>query len=83
MFPADVIFVTEDKKHPVYKREGLDLLTEKTISLQEALVGFTLPLVTLDNRTLKVAITQVVRYTITILFKVICLQLTKYISGRE
>uniref|UniRef100_A0A1B6F5N3 J domain-containing protein n=1 Tax=Cuerna arida TaxID=1464854 RepID=A0A1B6F5N3_9HEMI len=60
IIPADVIFVTEDKPHPIYHRENLDLLTECKISLEQALVGFTLPVVTLDQRLLQIPITQVV-----------------------
>ncbi|KAG8322873.1 hypothetical protein J6590_012862 [Homalodisca vitripennis] len=60
--PADVIFVTEDKPHPIYHRENLDLMTERNISLEQALVGFTLPIITLDQRLLQIPITQVVRY---------------------
>ncbi|XP_054262194.1 dnaJ homolog subfamily B member 13-like [Macrosteles quadrilineatus] len=60
IIPADVIFTIVDKPHPVFRRDGLDLLMESTISLTQALVGFTLPVVTIDQRTLQVPVTQVV-----------------------
>lgn len=60
IIPADVIFITEDKEHSVYRRQGLDLLTQQTISLEQALLGFTLPMMTLDQRLLQIPITQVV-----------------------
>lgn len=60
IIPADVIFITEDKQHAVYRRQGLDLLTRQTISLEQALLGFTLPVITLDRRLLQIPITRVV-----------------------
>ncbi|GBP85637.1 DnaJ homolog subfamily B member 13 [Eumeta japonica] len=62
--PADVIFVTEDRPHEVYARSGLsDLVTTKNVTLQEALCGFTITLTTLDERTLRIPITDIVTPT--------------------
>lgn len=62
--PADVIFVTEDRPHPTYVRSGLsDLVTVREVTLQEALCGITIKLKTLDDRTLRVQITDVINPT--------------------
>lgn len=62
--PADVIFITEDRPHEVYVRSGLsDLLTVRTVSLQEALCGLMITLITLDGRTLRIKIDDVITPT--------------------
>lgn len=62
--PADVIFITEDRPHETYVRSGLsDLLTVHKITLKEALCGITLSMQTLDDRTLRVKITDVITPT--------------------
>ncbi|CAG5049657.1 unnamed protein product [Parnassius apollo] len=62
--PADVMFVTEDRPHDTFIRSGLsDLLTVQTITLQEALCGVTITLTTLDARTLRIKITDVITPT--------------------
>ncbi|KAI8388388.1 uncharacterized protein BYT42DRAFT_559912 [Radiomyces spectabilis] len=49
--PGDVVLVLNQKDHPVFKREGADLLCHVTISLTEALCGFDKIIVThLDGR---------------------------------
>ncbi|XP_041971986.1 dnaJ homolog subfamily B member 13-like [Aricia agestis] len=59
--PADVVFVTEDRKHETFSRRGQsDLLMVHKITLQEALCGFTLTIKTLDDRTLRINITDVI-----------------------
>lgn len=42
MHPADIIFVIEEKRHPIFKREGDDLELGVEIPLAEALTGCTL-----------------------------------------
>jgi DnaJ family protein B protein 4 len=49
-----IVFVIEEKPHPVYKRDGDDLYTELELTLVEAFTGFVKELKTLDGRTLKV-----------------------------
>ena len=49
-----IVFVVEEKPHPIYKRDGDDLSAELEITLVEAFAGFTRELKTLDGRTLKV-----------------------------
>ncbi|XP_039282798.1 dnaJ homolog subfamily B member 13-like [Nilaparvata lugens] len=58
--PGDIIFVTEDLPHSNFRREGINLLTTVDIDLQEALTGKTIDLETLDQRQIRVPITQVV-----------------------
>eukprot|EP01120_Amphizonella_sp_Union-15-10_P010356 TRINITY_DN412_c0_g7_i1.p1 TRINITY_DN412_c0_g7~~TRINITY_DN412_c0_g7_i1.p1 ORF type:complete len:445 (+),score=97.07 TRINITY_DN412_c0_g7_i1:48-1382(+) len=47
---GDVIIVVRQKKHPVFKRNGADLLIERKLSLGEALAGFSFKLTHLDGR---------------------------------
>ena len=60
IIPADIIFVVEEKPHPVYKRDGNDLLVSKEITLLEALTGKTLDLTTLDGRSLMIPLTDII-----------------------
>lgn len=57
---ADIIFVLEEKPHPVYKRDGNDLVVNQEITLLEALTGKTLDLTTLDGRTLVIPQTDII-----------------------
>ncbi|XP_029173091.1 dnaJ homolog subfamily B member 13-like [Nylanderia fulva] len=58
--PADVIFVTEDRPHETFRREGSDLHTTVDIFLREALTGTVITLNTVDDRTLRIPITSIV-----------------------
>ncbi|RRT44435.1 hypothetical protein B296_00050618 [Ensete ventricosum] len=60
VIPADVVFVIDEKPHPVFTREGNDLVTTKKISLAEALTGYTAHLTTLDGRSLIVPVDSVI-----------------------
>lgn len=60
IIPADIIFVVEEKPHPLYKRDGNDLLVSKEITLLEALTGKTLDLITLDGRNLMIPLTDII-----------------------
>jgi len=60
IIPADIIFVVEEKPHPVYKRDGNDLFVSKEITLLEALTGKTLDLITLDGRTLMIPLADII-----------------------
>jgi len=52
VIPGDVILVLQQKEHPVFKREGHDLIIEKKITLLEALTGFKFTVTHLDARVL-------------------------------
>lgn len=57
---ADVIFVTEDRPHECFLRDGNNLITEAEISLQEALLGATITVKTIDHRVIRIPITDIV-----------------------
>jgi DnaJ family protein A protein 2 len=50
--PGDIVFVVQEKEHPLFKRKGADLFLEKEISLTEALCGFKTTVEHLDRRQL-------------------------------
>lgn len=52
--PGDIVIVLDEKEHPVFKRNGLDLAMEMNIKLVEALCGFEKAVTTLDGRVLVV-----------------------------
>lgn len=52
--PGDLILKVRSLPHPIYERKGDDLFTNITISLQDALIGFTTHIEQLDGR--KIAI---------------------------
>jgi len=51
---GDVIFVVKEQEHADIKRKGADLYIERTISLVEALCGFTMDFTHLDGRKLAI-----------------------------
>ncbi|XP_017763171.1 PREDICTED: dnaJ homolog subfamily B member 13-like [Eufriesea mexicana] len=58
--PADVIFITEDRPHETFRREGSDLHITVDIFLREALTGTVVTVNTLDDRTLRIPLTSVI-----------------------
>lgn len=52
--PGDVVVVLQLQDHPTFRREGPNLFMTKTITLLEALTGFSFPVQHLDGRTLLV-----------------------------
>eukprot|EP01133_Synstelium_polycarpum_P015194 gene15194-17980_t len=52
--PGDVIVVLQQKEHEVFTRDGDDLIMEHSITLLEALTGFTFYVTQLDGRVLTV-----------------------------
>ncbi|KFK40429.1 hypothetical protein AALP_AA3G372300 [Arabis alpina] len=58
--PADLVFIIDEKPHPVFTREGNDLIATQKISLVEALTGYTVNLTTLDGRRLTIPVTNVI-----------------------
>jgi DnaJ-class molecular chaperone len=57
---GDFIFVTCDIPHEKYRRENANLHTDYTISLKEALTGFKMSIMTLDDRKLDILVTDIV-----------------------
>jgi len=53
--PGDVVFVVEEKPHDVFTRKGPDLFMKRTITLSEALTGFSFPVERLDGKILMVS----------------------------
>ena len=50
--PGDINFIIQEKDHDLFKRKGNDLLATKTVSLNQALCGFTWKIKHLDGRVL-------------------------------
>lgn len=48
--PADVIFIIRDKLHPIFKRDGVDLRYTASITLKQALCGFSIDVPTLTGK---------------------------------
>ncbi|KAJ8001480.1 hypothetical protein DPEC_G00169930 [Dallia pectoralis] len=59
--PADVVFVVKDKPHPVFRRDGSDIVYPAKVSLREALCGCTVNAPTLDGKTVTITTRDVVR----------------------
>ncbi|XP_063233385.1 dnaJ homolog subfamily B member 13-like isoform X1 [Bacillus rossius redtenbacheri] len=57
--PADLVLVTQDRPHDRFSREGHNLVMVHTLELQDALTGCTVVVSTLDDKTLRVPITEV------------------------
>ncbi|KAL3993764.1 hypothetical protein ACH3XW_18920 [Acanthocheilonema viteae] len=52
--PGDLKFVIKIEKHPIFERRGLDLYTNVTISLEDALKGFKMEITHLDGHKVEV-----------------------------
>ncbi|PIN07712.1 Molecular chaperone (DnaJ superfamily) [Handroanthus impetiginosus] len=61
VIPADLIFVVDEKPHPIYTRDGNDLLVKQEITLLESLTGKTCELTTLDGRNITIPLTEIVK----------------------
>lgn len=48
--PGDILFILQEKDHPVFKRKGTDLLITKELTLVEALCGYEFVVEHLDGR---------------------------------
>lgn len=59
--PADIIFILNVSEHENFRRNNNDLIMTRTITLKEALCGFTYNFSTLDGRNMTVKVTDVVR----------------------
>lgn len=58
--PYDINFIVCDKKHKIFRRDKSDLHMDYEISLKEALTGFTMSFKTIDDRMLRILVTDVV-----------------------
>jgi len=65
IMPGDIQFIITEKNHARFKRKGNDLVYRQTVSLKQALIGFTVTIDTLDNRRLRIPINKVVSPTYT------------------
>ncbi|XP_075480215.1 uncharacterized protein LOC142520938 [Primulina tabacum] len=61
IIPADLIFVLDERTHPVYTRDGNDLIVNQEITLLESLTGKTVELTTLDGRSIMVPLTEIIK----------------------
>jgi len=52
MEPGDINFVIQEKDHPLFKRKAADLLVTKSVSINQALCGFSWKVTHLDGRQL-------------------------------
>ena len=52
--PGDVIMTLRQKKHQMFTRSGNDLKMEMTITLKEALLGFTKTITHMDDHTVEI-----------------------------
>lgn len=59
--PGDLIFVIDEKPHPVFKRDGNDLIINHKISLVDALTCKTINITTLDGRDLPLKVSNVIK----------------------
>ncbi|XP_038163284.1 dnaJ homolog subfamily B member 1b [Cyprinodon tularosa] len=59
--PADVVFVLKDKPHPVFKRDGSDIVYTAKVTLRDALCGCTVHAPTLEGRTVTVTSTDIIQ----------------------
>ena len=59
--PSDIVFELKQKPHATFKREGHNLAYTASISLADALCGTTLELKTLDDRMLRIPVSEVVK----------------------
>jgi DnaJ-class molecular chaperone len=56
----DLVFVIREQKHPIFVREGDDLVVNKTISLGQALTGFTIEQEGIDGKLVQLVVDDVV-----------------------
>ena len=57
--PADIVFTIAESPHPVFKREGNDLVYTARLPLADALSGTTVNLMHLDGRPVSVPVQDV------------------------
>ncbi|KAL0234623.1 hypothetical protein PCE1_001659 [Barthelona sp. PCE] len=67
--PGDVVFVIKQEKHPEFRREGCHLVYDAEISLLEALTGTSVVIRSLDGRTLRIPVNDIVDSTSTVVYQ--------------
>lgn len=55
------VFKTEDIPHENFKRDNMDLIMVQRVLLEQALFGIKINIKTLDNKVLRINITEVIR----------------------
>ncbi|CAN1354820.1 DnaJ homolog subfamily B member 13 [Linum perenne] len=60
---GDLVFIIDEKPHPVFSREANDLVVTQKVSLSEALTGYTVNLTTLDGRSLTIPVSNTIHPT--------------------
>ncbi|XP_060941876.1 dnaJ homolog subfamily B member 13-like [Limanda limanda] len=58
--PADIVFIVRQKPHPLFERQGDDLINQTLISLEMALTGFSVNVRTIDGRLIDIPINDIV-----------------------
>lgn len=56
----DIVFIVKEKKHPVFARDGSNLIFKAAIPLKDALCGFQIEIPSLDGRMIKQRIEGIV-----------------------
>lgn len=57
---ADIIFTVEQKPHPQFERDGNDLIKTVTVDLNEALLGTSFSVYTLDGKAMDVKVDEII-----------------------
>jgi len=63
-YDCSTVFITNDSPHKHFVRSGQDLISTYTVSIEEMLYGVQFIVHTLDNKQLRVNITQVITYVL-------------------
>jgi DnaJ family protein B protein 4 len=60
IIPADIVFILEEKPHPIFKREGNDLIHTLDVPLRSALTGYTVNIKGLSGQSIRVPINEII-----------------------
>jgi len=60
IIPADIVFILEEKPHPIFKREGNDLIHTLDVPLRSALTGYTVNIKGLSGQPIRVPINEII-----------------------
>eukprot|EP00184_Porphyridium_aerugineum_P000200 CAMPEP_0184695690 /NCGR_PEP_ID=MMETSP0313-20130426/3253_1 /TAXON_ID=2792 /ORGANISM="Porphyridium aerugineum, Strain SAG 1380-2" /LENGTH=361 /DNA_ID=CAMNT_0027154199 /DNA_START=169 /DNA_END=1254 /DNA_ORIENTATION=+ len=59
--PADVVFVVKEKPHPLFEREGDNLIYNTTVTLVQALTGTTVTVEGLDGKKFRISEKEIIK----------------------